>query len=75
MDLLVNYKPDHALMKEIYYMSLPLIILAIFSIFFGYITKDIFIGLGSDFFSDNSLFIHPKHEIMLDTEFAVPTFL
>ena len=55
-------------------MSLPLIILAVFSIFFGYITKDIFIGLGSDFFSDNSLFIHPKHEIMLDTEFAVPTF-
>src|SRR6187402_3225122 len=46
---------------------------AIFSIFFGYITKDIFIGLGSSFFSDNSLFIHPKHEIMLNTEFAVPT--
>jgi NADH-ubiquinone oxidoreductase chain 5 len=54
-------------------MSLPLIILAIFSIFFGYITKDIFIGLGSGFFADNSLFIHPTHEIMLDTEFAVPT--
>ena len=54
-------------------MSLPLIILAVFSIFFGYITKDIFIGLGSAFFSDNSLFIHPTHEIMLDTEFAVPT--
>ena len=55
------------------YMSLPLIILAIFSIFFGYITKDIFIGLGSGFFADNSLFIHPTHEIMLNTEFAVPT--
>jgi NADH-ubiquinone oxidoreductase chain 5 len=55
------------------FMSLPLIILAIFSIFFGYITKDIFIGLGSGFFADNSLFIHPMHEIMLDTEFAVPT--
>lgn len=54
-------------------MSLPLIILAIFSIFFGYITKDIFIGLGSDFFADNSIFIHPMHEILLDTEFAVPT--
>lgn len=50
-----------------------LIILAIFSIIFGYITKDIFIGLGSGFFADNSLFIHPLHEIMLDTEFAVPT--
>ena len=55
------------------FLSLPLIILAIFSIFFGFLTKDIFIGLGSSFFIDNSLFIHPIHEIMLDTEFAVPT--
>ena len=70
----VNYKQAHAAHEGDIYMSLPLIILAVFSIFFGYITKDIFIGLGSDFFSDNSLFIHPKHEIMLDTEFAVPTF-
>jgi NADH-ubiquinone oxidoreductase chain 5 len=63
-----NYKHVH---ESDIYMSLPLIILAIFSIFFGYITKDIFIGLGSDFF-DNSIFIHPNNEIMLDTEFAVP---
>jgi NADH-ubiquinone oxidoreductase chain 5 len=55
------------------FLSLPLVILAIFSIFFGYLTKDIFIGLGSNFFIDNSLFIHPIHEIMIDTEFAVPT--
>ena len=55
------------------FMTLPLIVLAILSIFFGYITKDIFIGLGSGFFADNSIFIHPGHEIMLDTEFAVPT--
>src|SRR6202012_1886106 len=55
------------------FMSLPLIFLAIFSIIFGYISKDIFIGLGSGFFVDNSLFIHPSHEILLDTEFAVPT--
>jgi len=48
-------------------------ILAVFSIFFGFITKDIFIGLGSGFFSDNALFIHPSHEILLDTEFGVPT--
>jgi NADH-ubiquinone oxidoreductase chain 5 len=66
----VNYNDAH---EADIFMSLPLIILAIFSIFFGYITKDIFIGLGSGFFSDNSLFIHPTHEIMLDTEFAVPT--
>jgi hypothetical protein len=47
--------------------------LAILSIFFGYITKDIFIGFGSSFFADNSLFFHPSHEIFLDTEFAVPS--
>jgi len=56
------------------FLSFPLIILAIFSIFFGFITKDIFIGLGADFFVDNSLFIHPIHEIMINTEFAVSTF-
>lgn len=68
----LNYKHAGSPEGDIF-MSLPLIILALFSIFFGYITKDIFIGLGSDFFADNSLFIHPSHEIMVDTEFAVPT--
>ena len=67
---LVNYKQAH---EGSVFMSFPLIILAVFSIFFGYITKDIFIGLGSGFFADNALFIHPSHEIMLDTEFGVPT--
>lgn len=67
---LINYKRAH---EGDVFMSLPLIILAVFSIFFGYITKDMFIGMASSFFSDNSLFIHPLHEIMLDTEFAVPT--
>nr|YP_009642651.1 NADH dehydrogenase subunit 5 [Phlyctis petraea]QCI56403.1 NADH dehydrogenase subunit 5 [Phlyctis petraea] len=68
---ITNYKNAH---EGSIYMSLPLVILAIFSTFFGYITKDMFIGLGSSFFSDNSLFIHPLHEIMLDTEFSVVTF-
>ena len=68
---LVNYKNAH---EGDIFMSMPLIILALFSIFFGYITKDIYIGLGSSFFGDNSIFIHPSHEIMIETEFAVPTF-
>jgi NADH-ubiquinone oxidoreductase chain 5 len=55
------------------FMSLPLVILAIFSVYFGYITKDIFIGIGSGFFADNSIYIHPLHEILINTEFAVPT--
>ena len=67
---ITNYKNAH---EGNIFMTLPLIILAVFSIFFGYITKDIFIGMGSGFFNDNSLYIHPSHEILLDTEFAVNT--
>jgi NADH-ubiquinone oxidoreductase chain 5 len=66
---LVNYNNAH---EGNIYMTLPLIILAVFSIFFGFLTKDLFIGLGTGFFADNGLFIHPAHEIVLDTEFAVP---
>jgi NADH-ubiquinone oxidoreductase chain 5 len=66
---LINYQQAH---EADLFMSLPLIILALFSIFFGYITKDLFIGIGSSFFTDNGLYIHPTHEIMLDTEFAIP---
>ena len=69
---IVNYKINHAAYEGDIFMSLPLIILATFSIFFGYVSKDIFIGLGSGFFTDNSIFIHPMREIMLNTEFAVP---
>ena len=70
---LIYYRQAQAAQEGDIFISMPLIILAIFSIFFGYLTKDIFIGLASGFFSDNSLFIHPLHEVMLDTEFAVPT--
>jgi len=67
---MIYYKHAH---EGDLFLSLPLVVLAVFSIFFGYITKDIFIGLGSSFFIDNSIFIHPVHEIMIETEFGVPT--
>lgn len=67
---LISYKQAH---EGNLFINIPLIVLAIFSIFFGYISKDIFIGLATNFYSDNSLFIQPCHEIMLDTEFAVAT--
>jgi NADH-ubiquinone oxidoreductase chain 5 len=67
----INYKNID---KGDFFINLPLIFLAIFSIFFGYLTKDIFIGLASNFFSDNSLFIHPLHDSFLDTEYAVLIF-
>lgn len=56
-------------------MSLPLIILAIFSIYFGFLTKDIYVGLGSGFFNNNSIFIHPVHEILISAEFGLSTFI
>ena len=65
-----SYKMAH---ESDIYMSIPLIILALFSVFFGFLTKDIFIGLGTGFFMDNSLYINPYHEITIETEFAVPT--
>ena len=71
-----NYKGSitmHPAHEGDIFISLPLIILAVLSIFFGYVSKDIFIGLGSGFFVDNSIFIHPIREIMLNTEFAVPS--
>jgi NADH-ubiquinone oxidoreductase chain 5 len=67
---LMYYKNAH---ESDIFISLPLVILAVFSIIFGFLTKDIFIGLGSGFFIDNSIFIHPTHEIMISTEFAVIT--
>ena len=54
-------------------MVLPLIILSVFSIFFGFISKDIYIGLGFTNFIDNSIFIHPYNEIGIYTEFGILT--
>jgi len=51
------------------FINLPLVVLSLFSIFFGYITKDMFIGLASSFYQDNALFIHPLNEISIKTEF------
>ena len=69
---ITHYKYVH---ENDMFISVPLIILAIFSIIFGFITKEIFIGLGSSFFSDNSIFIHPIHELTIDTEFSISPLL
>jgi NADH-ubiquinone oxidoreductase chain 5 len=68
----INYNSAH---EGKLFMTIPLIILAIFSIFFGFISKDLFIGIGTDFFLDNSIFIHYMHEISIDTEFVISTYI
>ena len=49
---------------------LPLLILSLFSIFFGFVFSDLFVGIGSDFFG-NSLFIHPNHISLVEAEFSM----
>jgi len=53
---------------------IPLFILALFSIFFGYVFSDLFVGVGSDFFG-NSLFIHPNNISMIEAEFSLPLII
>lgn len=49
---------------------IPLLILALFSIFFGYIVSDIYVGVGSNFFA-NSLFTHPNNLTLIEAEFSL----
>jgi len=54
-------------------MALPLIILGLFSIFIGFLTKDIFVGVGTPFWN-NSIFILPENLNLIDSEF-VPLYI
>ncbi len=48
----------------------PLLLLALFSIFFGFVFSDLFVGIGSDFFK-NSIFMHPKNISLIEAEFSL----
>lgn len=51
-----------------YFMKLPLILLAFGSIFIGFMTKDMLVGLGSTFWS-NTIFMNPMTYHVTDAEF------
>lgn len=53
---------------------IPLFILALFSIFFGYVFSDLFVGVGSDFFG-NAIFIHPRNISIIEAEFSLPLII
>jgi len=52
---------------------IPLSILALFSIFFGYFTSDLFVGMATDFFG-NSIYLHPNSISMVEAEFSLGIF-
>jgi len=49
-------------------LTFPLFLLAILSILIGYLTKDLFIGFGTDFWN-GSIFILPANSLITDVEF------
>lgn len=54
---------------------LPMLILALFSIFFGYIFSDLFVGIGTDFLAgkaSDALYIHPDNITLVEAEFSLP---
>jgi NADH-ubiquinone oxidoreductase chain 5 len=51
---------------------IPKIILSQLAIFFGYVARDLFVGMGSDFLSP-SLFTHPSHISLIEAE-NIPLF-
>lgn len=54
-------------------MGIPLIILSFGSIFLGFLTKDMVIGLGTDFWQ-NAIFVLPKNNLFIESEF-IPTYI
>nr|YP_010988382.1 NADH dehydrogenase subunit 5 [Tylopilus brunneirubens]WOR75469.1 NADH dehydrogenase subunit 5 [Tylopilus brunneirubens] len=53
---------------------IPLFILALFSIFFGFVFSDLFVGVGSDFFA-NSIYINPNNISIIEAEFSLPLII
>jgi len=57
---------------------MPMLILALFSIFFGYLFSDLFVGIGTDFFTgkaSDALFIHPNNITLVEAEFSLPLLI
>jgi NADH:ubiquinone oxidoreductase subunit 5 (subunit L)/multisubunit Na+/H+ antiporter MnhA subunit len=53
-------------------MAFPLMLLALGSVFVGYLARDMMIGLGTPFWS-NALFVLPKNTVLLESEFIPQT--
>jgi len=66
----LDYESTH---EQPLIIIVPLLLLALMSIFFGYIAKDSFVGMGSDMLA-SSLYVHPSHISLIEAEFSIPQF-
>jgi len=55
-------------------MMIPLVVLSILAIGFGFVAKDAFVGVGSDMLS-SALYTHPGHVGLVEAEFALPQMI
>lgn len=53
---------------------IPLFLLSLFSIFFGYLASDLYTGLGSNFLG-NSIFMHPNNIFIIEAEFSLSSII
>ena len=67
----ISYLNSH---ESNYAVIIPLFVLALFSIFFGFVFSDLFVGVGTDFFA-NSIFIHPTNISIIEAEFSLPILI
>nr|YP_010041752.1 NADH dehydrogenase subunit 5 [Cyanophora sudae]QPB15039.1 NADH dehydrogenase subunit 5 [Cyanophora sudae] len=51
-----------------FFITIPLAILSIASIFIGYLSRDLFLGVGTSFWN-NSIFLLPENNLILESEF------
>lgn len=49
-------------------LGLPLVVLALGSLFVGYLARDMMIGMGTDFWG-HSLYVLPAHSVLVESEF------
>jgi proton-translocating NADH-quinone oxidoreductase chain L len=54
-------------------MGIPLVVLSFGGIFWGYLAKDLIIGLGTDFWQ-SAIFVLPKHNLFIESEF-IPVYV
>ncbi|MGV2348398.1 MAG UNVERIFIED_CONTAM: hypothetical protein MIO30_32095 [Methylobacterium ajmalii] len=55
-------------------LGAPLVFLAVLSIVFGYMAKDLWLGMGTDYLS-TALSQHPANVVLVEAEFAVPVII
>ena len=68
-----GFKSDYKNIKDSdLLIAIPLFVLSINSIFFGFITKDFFVGLGTDAWLNSIEIVSTKNLLILESEFLNP---